>query len=151
MNIHKFFNGFKGENLRMGFSAVGRAITATWFSLTHHSMLKLWQTQANCLGTCTWRDSSSKTAILTALLPHCLHLWTTRMLWQKLWQDKVITVRSCVLNWGKLSDVSGFYRGLFSVENCWYSYCFFLLLMSLLIAHWICGRRTRRSVLLEVS
>ena len=33
----------------------------------------------------------------------------------------------------KLSDVSGLYRVLVSVEDCWYSYCFFLLLMSLLI------------------
>jgi hypothetical protein len=49
----------------------------TWFSLTPHSMLTLWQTRANCLGINYWRDSNPKTAILTSLPPHCLRLWTT--------------------------------------------------------------------------
>jgi hypothetical protein len=35
-----------------------------------------------------------------------------------------------VLNWGKLSEVK---TVLVSVENWWYSYCHFLLLMSLFI------------------
>jgi len=47
------------------------------FYLTPHSMLTLWHTRANGLGTGTWRDGSPKTAILTTLPPHCLQLWTT--------------------------------------------------------------------------
>jgi len=41
------------------FPQLWRAIRATWFSLTPHFMVTLWQTRANCLGTGTWRDSSS--------------------------------------------------------------------------------------------
>jgi hypothetical protein len=44
----------------------------------------------------------------------------------------VITLSACVLNLGKLSDVSGPNTVLVSVDNMWYSYCLFVLLMSLL-------------------
>ena len=62
---------------RVDFPLLWRSITATWFSLRPYSMLMLWQRWANCLGTSTWRDSRPKTAILTTLLPHCLHISTT--------------------------------------------------------------------------
>ena len=42
------------------FPQLWMAITDTWFSLTHHSVVKLWQTRENCLCTCTWKGSSSK-------------------------------------------------------------------------------------------
>jgi len=78
MNICEIFNGFKSLKIsEWDFPQLGRAITATWFYLTPHSMLTLWQTTANCLGTSTWRDSSPKTAITTTLPPHCFQLWTT--------------------------------------------------------------------------
>ena len=43
----------------------------------HHSILTLWQTQANCLGTSTWSHRSQKTANLTNLSPNCLQLRKT--------------------------------------------------------------------------
>ena len=72
------FNGVKSSKIwKQYVPQFWRAITATRFSLTPHSMLTLWQTRASCLGTSSWRESSPKTAILTTLLPHCLQLWTT--------------------------------------------------------------------------
>ena len=59
MNICKIFSGFKSLKIwEWDFPQLWRAITATWFSLTPHSMLMLWQMRANCLGTSTWWDSS---------------------------------------------------------------------------------------------
>ena len=43
----------------------------------HHSILTLWQTRANCLGTSTWSDRSQKTANLTNVSSNCLQLRTT--------------------------------------------------------------------------
>ena len=45
----------------------------------------------------------------------------------------LITLNVCVLNLGKLGEVSGLNTVLVSVENLWYSCHLFLLLMSLLI------------------
>jgi len=57
----------------MGFSPVVKGNHSCIFSLMPQSMLTLWQTPANSLGTSTWRDSSPKKAILTTLPAHCLH------------------------------------------------------------------------------
>jgi hypothetical protein len=46
---------------------------------------------------------------------------------------KLITLSACVMNLGKLGEVSGLNTVLVSVEIWWYSYYLFLLLMSLLI------------------
>ena len=45
----------------------------------------------------------------------------------------LITLNACVLNVGKLGEISGLNTVLVSVENLWYSCHLFLLLMSLLI------------------
>jgi hypothetical protein len=69
LRVKKFENGI--------FLQLWRAVTATQFSLTPSSILTLWQTWANCLGTSTHRDSSLQIAILSTLMPHCLHMLTT--------------------------------------------------------------------------
>jgi hypothetical protein len=86
----KFSMVFKSMKIwERDFPQLWRIITATWFSLTPHSMLTPWQMRANCLGTSTWRDSSPKTAIVTTLPPR-LQLWTTWKLQQKLWQNYIL-------------------------------------------------------------
>jgi len=53
-NICDIFNGFKSlKTWEWDFLQLEGATTATWFYLTPHTMLTLWQTRANCLGTST--------------------------------------------------------------------------------------------------
>ena len=50
MNICEIFNGFKSLKIwEWDFPQLGRAITATWFYLTPHSMLTLWQKEQTAL------------------------------------------------------------------------------------------------------
>ena len=89
--FREMFNGFKSLKIwESDFPHLWRAITATRFSLKHHSMLTLRETWVNCHGTSTWRVNSPKITNLWTLPPHCLQQRTTWNLRQNLRQDYVL-------------------------------------------------------------
>jgi hypothetical protein len=90
MNIREIFSDLTSLKIwEWDFPQLERAITDTCFYLTPHSMLTLWRTRANCLGTSTCRVNNPKITNLWTLPPRCLQLRTAWNMKQNLWQNYV--------------------------------------------------------------